>query len=122
MFAYRDIVSELESTEKSVHQVSTETPLPQSSARIPEQATEHDPRKQPELSVPQFYPGEWKYEFKMSTFTTTTLNFLCAEKEKMDKIRNYRMYTGPGSADKLSIDLKLNPWIQQLPSGPNGVR
>ena len=32
----------------------------------------------------------------------------------MDKIRNFRMYIGPGSdnssADKLSLDLKFNPW------------
>ena len=42
-----------ESSEKSVHQVSTETPLPQSSAGIPEQAIEDDPRKQLEWSGPQ---------------------------------------------------------------------
>ena len=61
-----------ESSEKSVHQMLPETPLPQSSAGIPEQAVEDDPRKQLELSVPQYSPGEGKHEFKMPTFTTTT--------------------------------------------------
>ena len=37
--------------------MSTETPLPQSSAGIPEQAIEDDPRKQLELSLPQCNPG-----------------------------------------------------------------
>ena len=103
-----------ESREKSVHQMSTEMPLPQSSAGIPEQAIEDDPRKQLELSVPQYEPGEWKHEFKMSTFTAAILNLLHAEAEKKDKIRNFLMYIGPGSdvssADKLSNDLKFNPW------------
>ena len=49
-----------ESSEISVHQMSTETALPRSSAGIPEQAVEDDPRKQLELSVPQYQPGEWK--------------------------------------------------------------
>ena len=42
------------------------------------------------------------------------MNLLYAEAEKMDKIRNFRMYIGPGSdgssADKQSLDLKFNPW------------
>ena len=123
-----------ESSEKSVHQVSTETPLPQSrpdfsrahpeklesvsktqpSSESLEQVAEGDLRKQFELSVPQYNHGEWKYEFKMSTFTTTILNLLYAEAEKMGNMRHFRMYIGPGSdgpgADKLSIDLKFNPW------------
>ena len=98
---------------KSVHQTSTETPLPQSSAGRPEQVIEDDPRKQLELSVPWYDPGEWKYEFKMSTFTTTILNLLFKEAEQKGKIRNFRMHIGPGSdgssADKLSLDLKFNP-------------
>ena len=59
-------------------------------------------------------PGEWKYEFKMSSFTATILNMLFAEAERKGKTRNFRMYTGPGSvassADKLSLDLKFIPW------------
>ena len=86
-----------ESSGRSVQ--PTETPLPQSSARIPEQAVEDDPRKQLELSVPQYNTGEWKHEFEMSTFTTTILNFLHAEAR-----------SDGSSADKLSIDLKFNPW------------
>ena len=50
-----------EPREKSLQQMSTETPLPQSSARIPEQAIEDDPWEQFELSVPQNEPEEWKY-------------------------------------------------------------
>ena len=100
-----------ESSEKSV---PTETPVPQSSAGIPEQAIEDDLRKQLELSVPHCSPGEWKYEFKMSMFTTTILNLLYAEAEKMDKFGIFRMYIGPGSdgssADKVSTDLEFNPW------------
>ena len=109
-----------EPSEKSVHQVSTETPLPPSSTETLEQVIEDDPRKQLELSVPQYEPGEWKHEFKMSTFTTTTLNLLYAEAEKMDKI--IRMYIGPGSdgssADKQSIDLKFNPWCTAITFRP----
>ena len=103
-----------EPSEKSVLLTSTETPLPQSSADIPEQVIEDDPRKLLELSVPQYHPGEWKHEFKMTTFTTTILNLLYAEAEKKGKIRNFRMYIGPGSdgssADKLSLGLKFNTW------------
>ena len=47
-----------EPSEKSVHQTSTETPLSQSSAEIPEQVIEDDPRKQLEFSVPQYERGE----------------------------------------------------------------
>ena len=84
MFAYRDVESESLSAprgidEKSVHQVSKETPLPQTSAEILEQVIEDDPRKQLELSVPQYEPGEWKHEIRMWTFTTTILNLLYAE-------------------------------------------
>ena len=44
----------------------------------------------------------------------TILNLLFAEAEQMGKTRYFRMYIGPGSdgscADKLSLDLKFNPW------------
>ena len=57
---------------------------------------------------------EWKYEFKMSSFTTTILNLLFAEADQKGKTRNFQTYIGPGSnslsADKLSLDLKFNPW------------
>ena len=64
IFAYRDMKVNPcprpeKSIEKSVHQMSTETPLPRSSAGIPEQAVEDDPRKQLELSVPKYQLGEW---------------------------------------------------------------
>ena len=36
--------------------------MPQSSAETLEQVIEDDPRKQPELSVPQYEPGEWKHD------------------------------------------------------------
>ena len=92
--------------------MSTATPLPLSSARIPKQAIDDDPGKQLELSVLQYELGECKYEFKMLPFTTTILNLLHAEAEKKDKIRHFRMYR-PGSdgssADMLSIDLKIQP-------------
>ena len=55
-----------------------------------------------------------KNEFKMSSFTTTLLNLLFTEAEKKDNIHFFRIYIGPGldgsSADKLSLDLKFNPW------------
>ena len=58
--------------------------------------------------------GAWKYEFKMSKLTTTILNLLFAEAEQKGRTRNFRVYIGPGSdgasADKLSLDLKFNPW------------
>ena len=105
-----------EPSEKSVLQTSTETPLPQSSAEILEQVLEDDPRKQLELSVPQYEPGEKKHEFKMSSFSTTILNLLFRVAEKKCNIRNFRMYIGPGSdgsiADKLSLDLKFQPLLQ----------
>ena len=50
----------------------------------------------------------------MSSFTPTILNLLFTEAERMGKARNFRTYIGPGSdgssADKLSLDLKFNPW------------
>ena len=100
-------------SEKIVWQTSTDgTPMPQSSVEPLEQVIEDDPRRQLELSVPQYEPGEWKHEFNMSLFTTTTLNLLFTA-EKKGKTRNFRMYIGPesdgSSADKLSLDLKLNP-------------
>ena len=71
-------------------------------------------RRQLEASVPVHKPGEWKYESKMSSVTTTILNLLFAEAEQKGKTRNVRTYIGPGSggssADKLSLDLKFNIW------------
>ena len=50
----------------------------------------------------------------MSSLTTTILNLLFAEAEQMGKTRNYRTNIGLGldgsSADKLSLDLKFDPW------------
>ena len=97
---------------KSVWQTSADTPMPHSSAGSLEQADEGDPRKQLELSVPGYELGEWKYEFKMSSFTTTMLNLLFTEAEQNGKTRNFRIGLGSdgSSADKLSLDLKFNPW------------
>ena len=79
-----------------------------------EQVVDGDFRKQLGLSVPLYEPGECKYEFEKSSFTTTILNLLFAESERKGKTRHFRMYLGPGSdgssADKLSLDLKFNPW------------
>ena len=86
----------------------------QPSSEPVEQVVDGDFRKQFVLSVPQYELVECKYEFKMSSFGTTKLNLLFTEAEKKGKIRNYRMYIGPGSggssADKQSLDLKFNPW------------
>ena len=57
-------------SDKAVWRTSTDTPMPRSSSESLEQVVEGDPRKQLELSVPQYEPGEEKYEFKMSSFTT----------------------------------------------------
>ena len=84
-----------EQSGKSVHQTSTETALLQSSAEIPEQVVEGDPRKQLELSVPRYDPGDWKYEFKMSSFATIILNLLFKEAEQKGKTRNFRMHIEP---------------------------
>ena len=79
-----------------------------------EQVVDGDFREQLWLSVPLYEPGKWQYQFQISSFTTTTLNLLFAEAERKGKTRNFRMYIGPGSdgssADKLSLDLKFNPW------------
>ena len=79
-----------------------------------EQVAGHDLRKQLGLSVPQYEPGEWKHELKMSSFTATILNLLFAEAERNGKTRIFRMYIGLGSdgssAGKLSLDLKFNLW------------
>ena len=70
--------------------------------------------QQLELSVPLFKPEERKYGFKMTWFSTSVLNLLFTEAERMGKTRNIRMYIRPApdgsSADKLSPDLKFNPW------------
>ena len=102
-------------SEKSVWQMSTDgTPMQQSPVESLEQVVEGDPRKQLEFFVPQHKPGEWKYGIKMSSFTPTIWNFLFTEAEQKGKTRNFRMYIGPGSdgssAEKLSLDLKFNPW------------
>ena len=44
-------------------------------ARITGTVADGDFRKQLELSVPLYELGEWQYEFQMSSFTTTILNF-----------------------------------------------
>ena len=96
-------------SEKSAWQSSTSgTPMPQSPAESLEQVVEDDFRKQLELSVPQYELGELKYEFKMSSFTTTILNLLFTEAEQKGKTRIFRMHLDV--ADKLSLDLKFNPW------------
>ena len=62
----------------------------------------------------QLESGEWKYEFKMSSLTTSILNLLFAEAEQKKQDSHFRTQIGPGSdglsADKLSLDLKFNPW------------
>ena len=72
-----------------------------------EQVVDGDFRKQLELSVPLFEPGEWKYGFKMTSFSTIILNLLLTKAERKGKTRIFRMYIGPGSdgssADKLSL-------------------
>ena len=82
-------------SETSVWRTLTDTPMPQSSAESSELVVEDDPRKQLGLSVLQYEPGEWKYEFQMSTFTTTILNLLYAEAEKKGKTRYFRVCIGP---------------------------
>ena len=86
----------------------------QSSRESLEQVADDDFRKQLELSVPLYEPGEWTCELKMSSLTTTILILLFEEAERKGRTRNFRMYSGPGSdgssADKLSLDLKFNPW------------
>ena len=101
-------------SDNSAWRTSTDTPMPQSSAESSEHVVEDDLRKQLELSVPRTELGEWKYEFQMSSFATTILNLLFIEAEQKGKTRNFLMYIGAGSddssADKLSLDLKFNPW------------
>ena len=101
-------------SEKSVRQTSADIPMPQSSAESLEQVVEDEPRKQRGLSVRRYEPGEWKYEFEMSSPTTTILNLLFTEAEQMVKTRNFRMCIGPGSdgssADKLSPSLGERCW------------
>ena len=53
---------------------------------------------------------EWKYEFKMSLFTATTLNLLFAEAERKCKTQDFRMYIRAGSDGSSSFDLKFKPW------------
>ena len=54
-------------SENCVWRTSTDTPMPQSSAESSEHVVEDDPRKQLEFSVPRYEPGEWEYEFQMSS-------------------------------------------------------
>ena len=81
-----------------------------------------DSREQREFTVPLHKPGEGKYEFKMSSFTTTLLNLLFADADQKGKTRNFRTYIGAGSdgssADKLSLDLKFNPWDNAITFRP----
>ena len=73
-----------------------------------------DFRQQLELTVPLYRSGEWKYEFKMSKLTSKILNLLFTEAEQKGRTRHFREYIGPGSdgssTDKLSPDLRFNPW------------
>ena len=59
----------------------------------------------------------------MSSFPTTILNLLFTEAEQKGKTRHFRMYIGPGSdrssADKLSLDLKFNPWDTAITFWPD---
>ena len=90
------------------------------------QVVDGDLRKQLEISVPLHEAGEWNYESKMSSFTTTILKLLFAEAQRKGKTRNFRMCVGRGSdglsADKLSLDLKFNPWTLRSLFDLNGAR
>ena len=101
----------VERSGKSVRHTSTETSLPQSSRSKLSRRALAGSSSCLYLSVSLETTSN---ELKMSTFTTTILNLLYAEAEKKGKIRNFRMYVGPGSdassADKVSLDLKFNPW------------
>ena len=59
----------------------------------------------------------------MSSFTSTILNLLFTEAEQKGKTRNFRMYIGHvsdgSSADKLSLDLKFNPWDTAITFRPD---
>ena len=72
--------------------------------------------------MPLHKPGERKYEFKMSSFTSTMLNVLFADADQKGKTRNFRTCIGAGSdgssADKLSLDLKFNPWDIEITFRP----
>ena len=100
-------------SESSVWRTSTDTPMPQSSVESSD-VGEDDLRKQLELSVLGYELGECKCEFQMSSFTSTISNLLFTEAEQKGKTRHFRMHIGTGSdgssADKLSLDLKFNPW------------
>ena len=72
-----------------------------------EQTVDDDFPKQLEMSVPLHKRGDWYYEFKMSSFTLTILNLFFAAAEQKDKTLKLRMQM---SADKMSLNLKFNPW------------
>ena len=116
-------------TEKSCSRAETENGVLRSSSKTispPLRPLEHvansDFRKQLELSVPLHRPGEWKYELKTSSLTTTILNLIFAEAEHKGKTQHFRMYIGPRSAGssavKLSLDLKFHSRNTALPSRP----
>ena len=78
-----------------------------------EQVAGGDSRRQLEVPVPLYGPGEWKYEVKMSEPIAKMLNSLFNGAEHKGRTRNVRAYNGPGfddsSSDKLSLDLRFNP-------------
>ena len=107
MFSFRDTESrpEIQSekyvsrpgtpSERSVWQTPTDdapmlVPIPSSVKLEPvsttrpsreplEQVVDGDFRKHLALSMPLYESGKWKYEFQMSSFTTTILKLLFAE-------------------------------------------
>ena len=64
---------------------SDDAPKTRSSGEPLEQVVEGDPRKQLEMTVSRYKPGEWKYEFKMSSLATMMLNLLFTEGERKGK-------------------------------------
>ena len=79
-----------------------------------EQVADGDVRKQFELTVLLYRSGEWKYEFKTSSPTTTA--------EQKGKTRHFRTCCRPGSdgssVDKLCFNLKFNPWDTAIAHRP----
>ena len=88
--------------------------LPGSSAEILEQVIEDDPSQRARVVGTSIWTWRVETRIQMSSCTTNTLNLLFTAVENKSKTRKFRMYIGPGSdgssADKLSIDLKFNPW------------
>ena len=64
---------------------SDDAPKTRSSGELLKQVVEGDPRKQLEMTVSRYKPGEWKYEFKMSSLATKMFNLLFTEAERKGK-------------------------------------